>query len=273
MVAATGFAMACMEGPQAETLVNDLVVLSVVADPPEAAPGETVSMAVSLGLPNDTPVDFMLWTCLPLGEDSCLEEGAAQRFILVEDAQSTTLVEQTVPFEAAGIVAAFDGEIPVLVWSMACEQSLCPLLEKAKSGDVVEADLADPISALKTLPFDGVSLALSTIWLSDREPEERRQNPILTPDFELPEAVVPGERLPLLFNVEGAGDETEAFGYSLSGGFGAVSTRVFEGKVELVWFAPETVDATEETQLWAVIQDADGGSATWTATLKIVPEG
>ena len=52
-----------------------------------------------------------------------------------------------------------------------------------------------------------------------------------------------------------------------------MSTRVFEGKVELVWFAPETVDATEETQLWAVIQDADGGSATWTATLKIVPEG
>jgi hypothetical protein len=273
VVAATGLAIGCTEGPLAETLVNDLMVLSVVADPPEAAPGETVSMEVSLGLPNDTPVDFLLWTCLPLGENNCLEEGAAQRFIVAEDVQSTVLVEQTVPFEAAGIVAAFDGEIPVLVWTMACEQSLCPILEKAKSGDLVEADLADPISALKSLPFDGVSLALSKLWLSDRAPEERRQNPVLTPDFELPEVVAPGERVPLAFNVEGASEETEAFGYSLSGGFGAVSTRVFEGKTELVWFAPDTIDAVEETQLWVIVQDANGGSAIWSATLTIDPAG
>lgn len=273
MVAATGFAMGCMEGPQAETLVDDLVVLSVVTDPPEAGPGEPVSMAVSVGLPNDTPVDLMLWTCLPLGEDSCLEEGTDPRYFLFEDVSSTTLVEQTVPFETAGILAAVGGEVPVLVWSMACEQDLCPLFGKAKAGEVVEADLADPISALKSLPFDGVSLALSRLWLSDRAPEERRANPILTPDFELPEVATPGERIPLAFTVEGAGVETEAFGYSLSGGFGAVSTRVFEGNVELAWFAPETVETTADTQLWVVVQDADGGSATWTATLQVVPEG
>ena len=269
MVGAAVLLWGCMAGPQPETLVDDLVVVSLVSDPPEAGPGDTVGMDVHLGVPNDKAVDFLLWTCLPIGEDACLEKDAEQRYFFVESAEDALQFEQTVPFETAGLLAAFGEEVPVFVWAMACEQGLCPLLEQAKAGSIDESDLVNPIESLKTLPFDGVSLAWRTLWLSDRPVEERRKNPVLTPDFELPEMVGAGESVTLTFLVDDVGEEAEAFGYSLSGGFGAVETRVFNGAVELTWFAPEELEESGESTLWVVVQDPAGGSALWTGSLNL----
>ena len=129
------------------------------------------------------------------------------------------------------------------------------------------------IDGLKSLPFDGVSLAYRTLWLSDREVEVRRSNPVFSPTFTLPETARPGERIELPFEVEVAGSDTEAFGYSLSGGFGAISARVFEGQVSLDWYAPEELSEAEDSKLWVVFQDEEGGSAVWTGTLGVSPEG
>ena len=136
-----------------------MLVVAVVAEPPEAGAGDTVSTTVHLGFPSETPVDFLFWTCLPLGEDACLEQGAEERYVLVEDASETLTVERSVPWEVAGVLAAIGEEIPLLMWGLACEEGLCPLIEQAKEGTVDEADLVNPIDGLKSLPFDGVSLA------------------------------------------------------------------------------------------------------------------
>ena len=66
-------------------------------------------------------------------------------------------------------------------------------------------------------------------------------------DFEPPVEVAVGDTVTLSFSVEDQGDIVEAFGYSLSGGFGAISARVFEGRVSLDWFAPEELEGSESS--------------------------
>ena len=84
-------------------------------------------------------------------------------------------------------------------------------------------------------------------------------------DFEPPVEVAVGDTVTLSFNVEDQGDVVEAFGYSLSGGFGAISARVFEGRVSLDWFAPEELEGSESTRVWVVFQGEEGGTAVWSA--------
>ena len=265
MVGILALLAGCMPGPQPETLVDDLLVVAVVPSTPEVGAGETVTTEIHLGLPNDTPVDLLVWSCFPLGEDTCLETGTENRVTVFEGAPGVSSVDQTVPVEIAGLLTATGEEFPIFLWSMACESGLCPLIEDAKAGTVSEDRLVNPINELKTLPFDGVSLAARTLWLSGLSEEERRKNPVVEADFEVPTAIAAGESISLAFSVEEYGDTIDAFGYSLTGGFGAISSRVFEGQVVLDWFAPEEVESSETTQVWVVFQGEAGGTAVWSS--------
>ena len=263
-------AVGCMPGPQPETLVDDLVVIAAVPSAPEVGAGDVLGMDVHLGLPTDTPVDLLVWSCFPASEEACLEEGSEDRVVVVEDAQEVNSIERTVPFELAGPLAAAGQELPLFVWSMACESGLCPLIEDAKNGDVEEAILASPIDQMKDLPFDGVSLAARSVWLSSRPLEERRKNPVVEPAFEAPEEVGLGESVTLDFQVADNDEVVEAYGYSLTGGFGEVSARVFEGQVQLEWFAPEEpVEESGLTRVWVVFQSEEGGTAVWSETWAV----
>lgn len=260
--------VACMPGPQRETLVDDLVVLAAVPSSPEVDAGESFGVDVYLGRPDATPVDLLVWSCFPASDEACLEEGAESRFVVVQDAQEVSSVERTVPIELAFPLDAGE-ELPLFVWSMACETGLCPLIEEAKTGQVEESILLNPIPELQELPFDGVSLAAQRVWLSARSAEERRKNPVVSASFEVPTGVSAGESVMLSFEVEDHMEGVEAFGYSLSGGFGEVSARVFEGEVALEWFAPEELEGSEPTRVWVVFQSEEGGAAVWSETWTV----
>jgi len=258
-----------MPGPKLETLVDDLIVVAVVPDAPEIGPGDAIVSEVFLGQPNDTPVDLLVWTCLPLDEETCLEQVLEERFTVLEGVSGSVAVEREIPTQIGGILSAIGEELPIFVWSLACEAGLCPLIEQAKTGEVADADLINPIEGLKTLPFDGVSLAYRGVWVSERPVEERRKNPEVDLQSALPQEVALEERVSLQFDVVSHGEQVDAYGYSLSGGFEEISFRVFEDQVTVDWFAPEELDGQTETQLWVVFQSESGGTAVWTDQLVL----
>ena len=51
--------------------------------------------------------------------------------------------------------------------------------------------------------------------------------------------------------------------FALNGGFGEISTRVFEGRVTMDWYAPEELESSEDTRVWVVFQSEEGGTAVW----------
>ena len=66
------FALGCGAGPNDETLVDELRVLAMVAEPPEVAPGAESTVEVTVADPEGVGPDVIVWTCTDLG-DGCLE--------------------------------------------------------------------------------------------------------------------------------------------------------------------------------------------------------
>lgn len=279
MIAWTLFAFGCAPGPSPETLIDDLRVVAVVAEPPEVAPGERASFEVTVADPAVRGVELLVWTCTDLGS-GCLEgaadearaEGVTWPEVLpVEDGRATALID--VPLALGGVLDAV-GEDPLMataVWALACEPGLCPLVEDARSGRVDPADLADPTRWMVDLPLDGVSLGLRSLAVSNRE--ERHQNPVLEPDFDEVPTVAAGEAIDLDFRVAAVGDSAvgrDIFGYASAGGFDmAPVTSVSTDVTSLTWYAPEDGLSGDEVTLWVVLTDELGGSAVWRGTATV----
>ena len=68
---------ACVAGPGAETLIDDLRVVAIVAEPPEVAPGAASTLTATIADPLDQGVDLLMWTCTDLG-DGCSEAESAE---------------------------------------------------------------------------------------------------------------------------------------------------------------------------------------------------
>ena len=66
----------CGMGPNAATVVDELRVLAIVADTPEARPGESVPLQHLVLDPQERGFDVLSWTCTFTGE-ACLEAGGA----------------------------------------------------------------------------------------------------------------------------------------------------------------------------------------------------
>lgn len=259
MVVSLALLAGCTPGPNLETLVDELRIVAVVAEPPVAVPGESVTLTIHVGDPEAVSPDLGLWTCTGFG-GLCLEE-SGERMIRPEGTPPLLETEVVVPIEAMAVVREV-GQISL--WGLACPPDTCTDFFPAGGGPVDPELLADPFSALEELPLPGLSLVRKTVGLMETG-DERPSNPTLTADFELPNTLGVTEEIRMRFLV--GGDANEAYGYSTAGGFGMTDEPVVDEVLTLDWFAPEEPG---EVQLWVVLQGNDfGGSAVWTGALVV----
>lgn len=239
--------------------MEELRVLALVVEPPEAAPGAELSLSAWVADPLDEAPELMIWTCTDLGE-GCLEAARADQGTTVGRPEDGVLhTTRTVPEALAYAVADGETVLPVPLWALACVPGACPVLDLAAEDPAGSAELsaflADPFAGMEELPRAGTSLAFSTLGVSTRA------EPVVNPSFtrspgELRAA--PEESLALDFETDAA----ELWGYATAGGFAMPSYAVEGGAARMEWVAPA---AAGSVRLWVVANGAEGGAAVWSA--------
>jgi hypothetical protein len=259
VVASLALLAGCTPGPNLETLVDELRIVAIEAEPPVAVPGDMVTLTVHVADPEDVSPDVGLWTCTGFG-GICLEE-SAERMVRPEGDAPLFSAQVRVPLESMAVVQEV-GEIGL--WGLACPADTCPEYFPEGTDSVDPELLADPFTALEELPLEGISLVRKSIALVETS-GETLTNPTLTPDFEIPTTIGQAEELTLQFTVEG--EASEAYGYSTAGGFTMPEEPVVDGVLTLDWFAPET---SGQVTLWVIAQGNDfGGNGVWTGSLLV----
>ena len=253
-------------GANEDTLVDELRVMAVVADPPEVAPAATTTITATVADPLGVEPDVMLWTCTNLG-DGCLEAvDPAQGTVIGRPVEGQLSTVVTAPVALAGVVSDGVTVLPVLLWTLACAPGLCPAIDLAAAqpapgsaeSETLSAFLADPITGAEALPLTDVSLALSQVRVSMRAAP--LQNPVIVPPTD---ALVVGVGASLEFTIgvefEGV---TTAYGYTTNGGFSSAEYEVVDGEAKMTWFGSDVAGTAD---LWVVVNGEDGGSAIWHA--------
>lgn len=268
--------LAACGGPSEETLLDELRVVAVVAEPPAAGPGETVELTLYVADPAGLGGTVAAWTCTLTGE-TCLEGSLAEVSDWVHqeelDGEPLTL-SVTVPIALSQVLSEETPELPVLLWVLACAPGACDeQLESWALGaelgtpvsDYYNQQLADPLSWLDELPSEGSSLALTTLTATTAE--VRNQNPVLTADFDSIDLVDDtGVELPFLVE-DDTGQTVEVYGFTTLGAFG-MPVEAEEGEAAVTLYA----DGSEGTaQLYVIAQDGEGGAAVWTQTAELSP--
>ncbi len=252
-------------GPDEDTLIDELRVVAITAEPPEVAPGASSTLTTTVVDPTAAGADLLVWTCTNLG-DGCLEAATPGMGTTVGTPVDGQLVtERAAPVELAAIVGDGETVLPVFTWALACVPGLCPILDLAAAapapgsadGDALAALLVDPFTMMEDLPLQGTSLALTTLSVSSRA--EPVVNPVLTPTFEAISAA-PEAAATLGFDVVAG---ATAYGYTTLGGFEMPAYDVVEGHVDLTWFAPADASSGDTAEFYVVVNGPDGGSALW----------
>ena len=274
--------LGCTMGPSAETLIDELRVLATLADPPEAAPGEVVALDTRVVNPAKEDYAVLTWTCTLLGEECAEAQGVTGQpwdgAILspAPPPDDQVLATYTVP----AAFSAFLDETPLPLvqhWALACLPGLCPPIEALRSpedadAEAVRAWLSDPLDGMAALPMEGVSLALRSLLLSTRSPDDRVQNPTVSCTAEA-ETVAVGGSLPFTCALEGAFTGfSGAWGYTTAGGWEGEAQVLQEGdtEVEYTYFAPE--DPEEAVSLWVIVVDGEGGVGLWAGAVDVVED-
>lgn len=263
--------IACMPGPSAQTLVDELRVIAVVAEPPEARPGEAIDAEVIVADPLAVGADVAIWLCTPSGQGACLEQGSPlQQRLAIGRLEGDRLSAQLQVADAWGALAV-DEPLPIPAWILACAPGLCPQLEvlRIASGagaadPQLEALLASPLEWVAELPIEGVSLASKQLAVSTRPPGDRNSNPVLTVEGEL--SSEPSAELTLEVSVTDQEEVAEVVGLSTGGGFGLPAFEVLDGRAQMRWFAPEV---PSEVRLYTVATDGVGGTAVWSGDATV----
>ncbi len=275
-------------GPSDETIVDELRVLAVLADPPEARPGETVLLESLVVDPEGRGYDVMAWSCTRTGED-CAEGagfgGEAWSGLVAASRPDEAWLPSTyfVPDELGSFVTAEPAPL-VQHWTLACEPGICDALDLAlddpdpasAEADALRVTLSDPLAALESLPMVGVSLALRVISVSSRADSARVQNPTVvcrseSGDVDGALEVAAGEQLDLLCAVDGRFDGDGAlWGYGTAGRFVGSSQEVDDGDTDkrYSWVAPKQALA-DPVQIWIVLSDGFGGVGIWEGTVQV----
>ena len=261
--------LAACGGPDEETLVDELRVLAVVAEPPEVAPGAAVTLTATVADPTDEGADVMIWTCTDLG-DGCLEAADSDLGVTAGTPTDGTFVAtRTAPAALAGVVSDGETVLPLPLWSLACTPGTCPPLDLAQrtdrtteETDTLAAFLAEPTDGLADLPLVGTSLGFSFLFVSMRATPAT--NPVITPPTD-PVVVEKAGSTVLTFGVTSS-DTATAWAYTTAGGFEEPSVAVTDGEAALTWFAPEKAGSAT---LWVVVVGEDGGTAVWTGTATV----
>ena len=256
-------------GPVEETLVDELRVVAAIPSTPEARPGERIDVDVTIIEPDGAPVDVMVWLCTASGPPGapCLEDGFDRSTSMVVQRGVTGDVAASLELSPAlaGVLSDSVLEIPTSLWVLTCEPDVCPIMDA--SGEELAAALADPAALLRELPLQGVAASRRTVRVSNRSDDERNQNPTL---FGVvgESQVAPEAEVTFTLDVRDDQPGGTAYGYATAGGFSAVEAPVIDGKVELVWFAPEG-EPVGPVQLLVVVQDGLGGEGLWRAGISV----
>ncbi len=266
-------------GANLETLIDELRVVAMVAEPPEVAPGEPTELEIYVADPSGNGAAVFAWTCTNLG-DGCMEEEGGAQSVATGIPESGRLTVPLAPSPAlAGPLAGMGGERleATAMWALACTAGTdCPLVDNhpaaanrglAPWGEDLACQLEDPGAWMEDLSIQGTSLAYRLLNVSVNAPEDRHQNPTLTPVSEEELVWKPEEEFSLVFEVAGTlSEEARVFNYATGGGFTMTDTLVEAGEVTLDGVAPEE---DGEVQLWVVLNDGLGGVAVWTGTARV----
>jgi hypothetical protein len=249
----------CMAGPNEDTVVDDVRVLAIQADPPEVGPGEASALTVTVVDPAGLAPDVLLWTCLDLGE-GCLEAaGPADSWLtLATPADEQILSPRFAPPALASVLGDELPTLPVPTWALACPPGVCPLIEDARealgAGAVPEdlaARLAAPEAELASLGFEEVSLARASLWVTSLPESERNRAPVLQG------VEIDGDQL-IVTAEDPDGDDLQAWPYATAGAF--ERPQVPLGSDPLVYYPP---DDGGSARLYVVVDDSRGGQALW----------
>ncbi len=267
--------VACGDGLEATTLVDDVQILAVVAEPPEATPGSQLSLAIEVADPLLRGADLLVWSCTDLG-GGCLEAGPPSTPLgaftaVVRDVGPTTDVAFTIPELADDLLTPERPTLTFLVWTVACGPDLCPIIDEVAADPVagspawraVVEELRDPRDWIAELPFEGSAVAYRRVTLSVRDSAQRNRNPSLTPLFVEPLVIERRQALELRFATDGA---EKVLVWTTGGAFETGRYSVREAMVSMQWTAPITPG---EVTLWAVAQDGLGGVARWRGTAEV----
>jgi hypothetical protein len=264
--------LACDETPYDASRVSTLRVVAAVADPPEVTPGDTVSLTVHTADPEQRGADVLVWPCSDIGA-GCLEATPARPLVTWTDVRRDVDEVERVRFDVPSVlgdVIADTGPITFLVWVLACEPGVCPIIDAVAAGpeagsqawnDVV-VQLGSPEAWLVDLPMERTSLAARRVTLSERAVDARNVNPSVTgmsPDL----SAVVGETLNLTFTTDSG---VQARFVSTSGGFGGSSLPISLGTLSVRWLAPQVPGNVD---MWVVIDDGIGGSAVWRGEVDV----
>jgi hypothetical protein len=239
----------CAMGPNEETVIDELRVVSAVAEPPEVTPGGAYDLTVTVADPQADGFELLVFTCPP----SSLPSGVT---LPPEALDAPCVVDRPAVDDEGHAVVPSIGALPVPQWMVACAPGACAL------DDVSERELRDPVAWLQTLPLEGVSAAFRQVRVVEPPAEPALQNPDIVevgPVRGLASAG-PDDPVTLSFVVPGA--ET-AFGRATVGGFGRPSFDVAsDGSVSLEWYGPRR-RYEGAGWIYVVFEGADGASSLY----------
>ena len=259
--------LAACNGPDEDTLLKELRVLSLRADPPQVGTDD-IRIDATVVDPLDQGAELALWSCLA-GADGCIEKSfgdlsAWSSWYEVDGEEYSRTFANVIP---PGVELPFGPA----VYGLACEPGLCPLLDlladpPAPGTDDYERALqwmADPFGMLEELPLEGVALTFRFLPVDDGS---GATNPVVTRDGEGVVPSVPDQESVLRFRVD-ASAPTVAYPYADAGGWTMPAVEVVDGEVELRWIAPSFPQDT--VRLYVTFESEDGGSAIWKGTANV----
>ena len=288
-------------GVNDETVLAELRVWAMVAEPPEIGPGQSTTVTSHVIDPGASGFEVLTWACTDLGE-GCLEPmlgvpwyaagdpetgtpGSSGRFAATFSAPMLgggppdgSVMDTAAPDTAAADTATPDtgstdtgsATVPPAapltgLYTLACVPGTCPAIARAREGALSSEDVADVTALMAGLPIAGTALSTRRLWLGSG------LNPHANPTLERLETTrdtdgppfSAGDRLTLRYRVVGTfGEEPFAYGYALGGGgFDATRYRVDPATGEVALTWVAGESLDPGATLYVVVNDGLGGVA------------
>jgi len=281
-------ALACGGGNRHPSEVDQLRVIAIEADLPEAGMGDTVTIDVHVANPEGfDQLDLLFWSCTAW-EDTCLETqiGDNRQWLHVEDASAGEVqIVRQIPEVELDLLQAWVGDeveiaeedyVTIQLGALLCEGGSCDVIfdawdaltfwSRQDLGEDVAEQLIDPQPWLSEIPMNEVSYAARAFRLSLRDESSRNVNPVGEARFAAgledgPMEVEAGAILQMPFWAEDpSGERVYAYGYTTVGRFDERRVKDDEGAV-LQYFRAPSEPASGE--MWMLFDDRDGGLDVW----------
>ena len=284
--------ISCM-GPDQETLVDELRVMAIQAEPAEvqlrdfmpAADGSVSTPVINVVVadPLEAGYQIAVWPCTNFG-DGCEErqlfEDTPEEWIFLSEGTESLVTVPVLnnPLWGALLIQSPTPDIPVAITSifvLACTPETCLEIQNAINGTWNLDKFSDPLDWISTLPIEGSSMAIKQLPVSNGMTDDTRlKNPTLIPLFELEEpltvsgtepAVLPFE-ITLFQQDEGV---ASIFGYTTLGGFdrnvfannGLKMPALEPSERSINWYAGDAEPG--DADLFVIVEDGVGGTDFW----------